>query len=306
MNVYEGFRRKIAGPTVPLPIFFRADLSIDHAGIERYIAWLLEAGITNMCLTYGYSQIGSVSPTEVLDVTRTIANIVGDRAAFISCTSGVSAVESITVVQQMQKVGAHAAFVMPNLMSQAGPAYRDLLCYVAGATELAILFVSYPAPNVPGTPNLSVDDYKLLLEHDNIVGLKEDYNDVAYRMELIRNFGDRLCIIGGGVLRNYLFFHHYPQQGELAGMFNAGRALRFLKLLDEDRLNEALEFMERQARAIQDAPADLDWLARNQVRMQVMGFAETWQMRPPLASATEEQAQDLIVRMRQYPDVFEL
>ncbi len=80
MSAYDYFRRKIAGPMAPLPIFYKDDLGIDYDGIGKYTAWLVDGGIRNMCLTYSYSRIAFVTQAELIEVTRTIARVVGDRA----------------------------------------------------------------------------------------------------------------------------------------------------------------------------------------------------------------------------------
>lgn len=304
VSAFQDFRRKIGGPTVPLPILFREDLSIDHAGIERYVTWILDAGMTNTCLTHAYSQIGHVTEVELIEVTRTIANVIGDQAVFIACTHLDSTASTVALLQQIQKLGAHAAFVMPESDGWTGGQYRRHLRSVASETDLPVLFVSNISPTAPGTPNLEMTDYEMVIEQENIVGLKEDFNSIPYRMDLIRKFGDRLCVIGGGVQRNYMFFHRHPQQGELFGQFSPSSALGLVKLLDEQRMYDAMELMDRREVALQKSLVGLDWMARNQVFMHHMGFAESWKLRPPLVSATEEQAREMIARLRECSDVF--
>ena len=306
MSVYDDLRRKIAGPMAPLPIFYKDDLGIDYDGIGKYTAWLVDSGIRNMCLTYSYSRIAFVTQAELIEVTRTIARVVGDRAVLVGCTRMESAEEAIESVRQIHEAGAHAAFVMPQMEWLSGTLCRNFLRHVAAATDVPLLFVSLPTPGDPGKPNLSADDYEVLLEHENIVGVKEDFNDIPYRMALIRRYGQRLCIIGGGVLRNYLFVHRYPQQGELAGHFSPRAAGRFVQLLDEGCLDEAITLIEQRDVAVNDFPQGLDWQSKNQVYMKGLGFAESVRMRPPLVAATGDQVRDVIKRMRKYPTVFEM
>ena len=307
MSMYDDFRRKIHGPTVPLPIFFNRDLSIDYAGIEKYIAWILDEGVTNTCLTYGYSQLGCISREELIELTRVMANAIGDRAVFIGSTRDDSALEVAADARRIQELGAHAVFVMGNMISQGGADYRRVLDYVARQTDLPILFFVYPAHHDLRTPNVGKADLDLLLqEHANIVGLKDDFRNVAYRKRLIRDYGDRLCVIGGGLEREYLFFHRHPGQGELDGMFNPATALRFLEVLDDGRLNEALDMIDEQERAYAACPATLHMLARNQVIMHKMGFAATCQTRPPIVSATEEQASQVAEWAAQFPEIYKL
>ena len=303
MNVYEQFRRKITGATVCLPILFRNDLSVDHAGIEKYLEWILDAGMTNMCLTYGYSQVGFVSADELMDITRTIANVVGDRATFITCTTGTAPVETVATLRQMQELGAGAAFVMPNQHGRGS--FRDYLHFVAGETDLPLVFADDPAPYKLHTPTVSVADCQLLVERESIVGLKDDTSILGFRDEVIRTFGERFCIIGAGSRRDYFSYHRYPQQSNLDGFFGPRGALRFLSMLDEGRLAEAMESIQQSEAAYRDRPADLEGLAINQVHMYALGFAETWRVRPPMVSATEEHVRQITEAMHRYPDIFE-
>ncbi len=306
MTIYEEFRQQISGAVVCLPILFRDDLSVDYAGIEEYTAWVLEKGLTQTCLTYGYSLVGFVTPEELMEITRVITGVVGDRGIFISCTLGNSAMETVKAVNEMQEVGVDAAFVMPNIHYHGG-GYPAFLHYVAGQTELPLLFTNDPDFHIPLAPNVSVDDCESLLEHENIVGLKDDTRIAGFRMELIRRFGDRLCIIGPGTRRDYLFYHYYPQQANLDGYFSPTETMRFLGLLDEQKLSEALKLVERQEAAFREIHSipDLEGLAANWVCLHTMGFGESWRVRPPIVSATEQQAREVSAVVSRYPDIFE-
>ncbi|MEW6752066.1 MAG: dihydrodipicolinate synthase family protein [Candidatus Latescibacterota bacterium] len=305
MSAYDELRRRIAGPTVPLPMFYTVDGSVDYPAIERYVTWILDAGIRNTCLTYAYSQIGFLSADELSEVTRVVADAVGHRAVFIACTREGTAAEGVAAVRELQRLGAHAAFVMPNLMTEHGVLYRDHLRCVAAQAELPLLFVSYPSPGQPGKPNLAVADFDLLLEHETIVGLKEDNNSVPYRLELVRRYGDRLCIIGGGVLRNYFHFHAHPGQGELDGMFHPARALHLADLLRGGRLQEALDLIDEQERAFADSPSSLYWLERNQAVMHVLGPAPTCTLRPPLQTPSRQHVEAVRTWVRRHPSCFQ-
>lgn len=289
---------------VPLPIFFRENLSVDHDGLARYVAWLLDAGMNNTCLTYAYSQIEHVSERELVDVTKTIADVIGDRAVFIGCTHIDTTKRTTSLLNRIKEAGAHAAFAMPELDGWSPERYSPHLAEVAASSDLPLLLVNNVSPADPASPVFSVESYSKLLKHGSIVGLKEDYNSIAYRNELIREYGDRLCIIGGGVQRNYVLFHHHPNQGELFGQFSPQSALDLMKLLDEERLRDALAFIDRRETAIRESLIGLNFIARNQAYFYKMGFVKSPKLRPPLVAATKEQADKVVSVMKGYPDVF--
>ena len=304
MNSYENLRHLIAGPTVPLPILYCDDLTIDHAGIARYVKWLLDAGMTNTCLTYVYSQIEYVSEDELLAVTKTIADVIGDRAVFIACTHIDTTERTSALIDEIEKLGAHAVFAMPEPDAWAAEQYSPHLSALSQTTNLPLLLVNNVSSTDPAQPIFPVPAYRELLEDDAIVGLKEDFNNIPYRLDLIREYGDRMCIVGGGVQRNYLFCHHHPGQGELFGQFSPSTALRFMKMLGDQQLREAVDFIERRDLAIRDSLCGLNFIARNQAYLHGMGFGESAKLRPPLESPTEDQIDQVIVAMKGYPDVF--
>ena len=46
--------------------------SLDHAGLAKYVAWHMENGSRNFCLTFTYSQLDFISAEEIAAVTRTV------------------------------------------------------------------------------------------------------------------------------------------------------------------------------------------------------------------------------------------
>ena len=308
MNDYAKFRQKVHGCVVPLPIVYREDLSIDHAGLERYVGWVVENGVRNLCLTFTFSQLDSVTPEEIIEVTRTVVGAAGQEAVFIPCTGGGPLTGAIDSVRQMQKIGAPAAFVhLPEWCLQSvdtGDLYVNYIHGVASQTDMPILCVALPKSWTPTVPMLTIDRLEKLAEDENFCGLKDDIYQPDYRMSIARTFGQRLCTIGGGNRLHYVLFHHLPNQSEFAGLFDPKRALGFFELLDQNRVPDALDTLEQGKDAYLSLPG-LHWMALNQVVFYAMGFAETYLIRPPLASATDAEAKAIIDNVRKYPEAYE-
>jgi dihydrodipicolinate synthase/N-acetylneuraminate lyase len=151
---------------------------------------------------------------------------------------------------------------------------------------------------------LPVRLFEALCEEEQFIGIKDDIYILDNRIELVRKFSERMGITGGGMFSHYIFFHHWPNQGEFAGIFNPQRGQRMFELLDENNYLEVLKMMETDAQSGLSLPG-IHWMARNQVVVYGMEFAETYLMRPPIASATEEQARAIIEHMRRTPTLFE-
>ena len=176
---------------------------------------------------------------------------------------------------------------------------------MAKETEIPLLAVALPVPwSAPSQTMLPVQRFEELCEDEQFIGIKDDIYILDNRMELVRKFSGRMGITGGGMFTHYIFFHHFPNQGEFAGIYNPKRGQRMFELLDENNYLEVIKMMEADGQSGLALP-DLHWMARNQVVFYGMGFAETYVMRPPIATATEAQAQAIIEHMHQTPTLFE-
>jgi len=238
----------------------------------------------------------------LIAVTETIAQTIGKRGIFIGCTIGNSTAETVTAVRQMQDKGADAVFVMPHIYGK-GPAYCDNLRHVATKTDLPLLFVNDPDYNDRTRADVDGDDLQSLADVDQIIGLKDEMRSVLHRLNFNARFGDRFCVIGPGV-RHFLVL--FPHQAELDGFFSPAEAVKFLKLIEADRLSDILASLEAWTDALRDRPEGVAGFAVNQVCLHALGFGQGWQVRPPLLPATEEQAQDIIARMRKHPHLYDL
>ena len=310
MTQYDNVHNRIHRQMVPLPILYRDDYSIDHAGLAKYVAWYLENDTKNFCLTFTFSQLDFVTPAEIVDVTRTVMEVVRDDAVFISCTGGGPLHVAIETVQAFEEAGAHGAFVhLPEHClqnpSHCGELYVEYIRAVAKETEIPLLAVALPIPGTsPPQTMLSAQRLEGLCEEEQFIGIKDDIYILANRMELVRKLSGRMGITGGGLFAHYIHFHHWPNQGEFAGIFNPKRGQRMFELLDENNYLEVLKMLEADSENY-FSPPNIHWMARNQVVVYAMDFAETYLMRPPIASATKEQAKAIIEHMHQTPTLFE-
>ena len=296
---------------VPLPILFRDDDSLDTAGLAKYVAWHIEQGTKNFCLTFTYSQLDFLSAEEIIEVTRTVTDVVKDDAIFITCTGGGPLHEAIESVKAFEKLGTHAAFVhLPEHCLQnsfqCGELYVRYIEDVAKHTSIPLLAVALGAPWVsPIQTMLTAERIGDLCAVEQFIGIKDDIYVLANRHELTRKFGRRMGITGGGIFDHYIFFHHLPNQGEFHGIYNPKRGFRMLDLLDAGDYVGVFKMMAEAATAGGGPELDLHWMARNQLAFYAMGFAETYRMRRPINSATPQQAEALIEHMRNSPMQYE-
>ena len=306
-DAYKQFRYDLAGPMVPLPLLYKDDLSVDLDALQRYVGWVLDEGVKNVCFTFTYTQLDFITTDELLELNAAVAEVVGDRGTFVSCTAGGPLKSVIPLVQQMHEAGADTIMVhQPEWVMQNGNTGDVLVNYIEATlkeTDAAILCCLLPDMSTTATPLLGIEQFERLVQHDNFVGLKDDFYRIPYRKALIDRFGDRMCIVGGGNVRQYVLFHHYRCQGEFAGMFNPARAVRIFEFLDRGNYSEAMDMIDADA-AGGWVPPGLHWLAACHAAYFAIGFAGSCQMRPPLMSASREQVAEIAAHMRKHQELY--
>ena len=306
-DAYRELRYRLAGPMAPLPVFYKEDLSIDHAAMEGYVDWLLNRGAKNLCFTFVYSQLDFITTEELREVTRTVTAVTRDRGTLVACTAGGPVHQAVQTTRDMLKAGADAVMVhQPEWIMQNGGTGSLMVHYlktVCSETDGAIMCCLLPDSGSTRTPLLDCGAFEQLIEHENFIGLKDDVYQVPCRMALTKQFGDRLAIVGGGLMRQYVLFHRFPCQGEFCGHFNPPWAARLFKLLDDNNYLEALPMIEESIEAAW-APEGVHWLAAVHARFHALGFVDSCRMRPPLQTVTAEQAEAIAEHARQHPGLF--
>ena len=311
MSHYDGIRNRIERQMVPLPILFREDHSIDHAGMAAFVEWQMENETRNFCLTFTYSQLDFITREEIVDVTRNIVSVVRDDAVFISCTGGGPLHECIETVQQIEAAGCHAAFIhLPEHCLQnsfrTGEIYVKYIRDVAKESRIPLLAVALGVPWVaPIETMLPLPRLEELCEEEQFIGIKDDIYVLDNRREISYALQGRMGVTGGGMFTHYIFFHHLPNQGEFSGIYDPRRGHRMYQLLDEGNYQEVIRMMHEQTASDGEMEDPPHWMARNQVVFYGMGFAETYLMRSPLQTATREQAEQILQHMRANPLHFE-
>ena len=80
--------------------------------------------------------------------------------------------------------------------------------------------------------------------------------------------------------------------------------MRFTRLLDDGQYLEALRIAEQWNQVQADVYGRLHPFTVNQVIMYALAMARTWKVRPPLPTATDEQARTIMTSFEKYSDVY--
>ena len=193
----DEFKRRLRGPIVSIPTPFTADSKVDHQGVRTMIRRALDHSIEIFCLTAGDSQFSFLSYEEIKELTRVVAEAVGDKGMTIAGTGPWWTDRAIDFARHAESVGVTAVMV---LLPPGGDEDGLFMHYqqIACRTRLPIvLHGNYPTPLL-----------QRLLKIDSIAALKEDVSE-HYFVETAIHFGQRLNCFSGGSYEYFVVAQPY-------------------------------------------------------------------------------------------------
>jgi 4-hydroxy-tetrahydrodipicolinate synthase len=182
---------------------FHEDESLDETGLKAYIRELAEVeGIQGVACNGHTGEIMSLSPVERAQVTRIVAEAVGQAGRRVKVISGVSAEgsrEAIDHAQAARDAGADAILLMPphhwlrfgRLPATAVGFVHD----VADAGGIEVIIHQYPAWTRAG---YTLDEMKEMVQHDRVVMIKMGTRDMSrwlYDYESLRAVAPQVSIV---------------------------------------------------------------------------------------------------------------
>lgn len=175
---------------------FDTDLAVDHGFIAGHCSWLLDSGCTGIVPLGSLGEGATLSFDEKLQVVRTCARTVGDRAPVIASISGLSTIEAVSLAKAAANEGCAGLMVLPPYVYQGD--WREMKAHVSAVIEATPLScMLYNNPVAYGTDFIPEQIQELAQEHENLEAVKESSTD-ARRVSAIRALiGDRLELCVG-------------------------------------------------------------------------------------------------------------
>lgn len=181
-------RGVIAFPVTP----FKADYSLDIAGLRSNLKGLMDYTVSAVVAAGGTGEVYSLTPAEHLEVVKATVEEVGHKVPVIAGV-GFNYEIAIALARQSQKAGADAILALPPYYPNADP--NGLLEYYAGigeATSLPLFVYSRDWVN-PGPEWVE----KLAAKVPTLTAWKDGQGDIRRYQQIINRVGDRLYWIGG-------------------------------------------------------------------------------------------------------------
>ncbi|RYG46259.1 dihydrodipicolinate synthase family protein [bacterium] len=174
---------------------FREDLSLDLDLTAAHIERLIGSGVTGLVMLGSLGENVALTLEEKREVMRMTIDVANGRVPVLSGVAELSTAAAVAWVQEVEKLGAQGAMVMPCMAFR--PDREETMAHystVATSTSLPLIVynnpISYHADIVP-------DMFAELAKYENLVAIKESSGDVRRMTDIFNVVGDRYTIFAG-------------------------------------------------------------------------------------------------------------
>jgi 4-hydroxy-tetrahydrodipicolinate synthase len=166
---------------------FKADLSVDWAGVEKLAAHLVSTGHDAIVVSGTTGEAPTTNDDEKDELIRVVKATVGSKVKVIAGAGNNETPHSVEQAIHAQKVGADGLLVVTpyyNKPPQAG--IEAHFRAIADAVDLPVMMY-----DIPGRTGIEIepDTIVKLAEHKNIVALKDAKGNVASTSWVIKRCG---------------------------------------------------------------------------------------------------------------------
>lgn len=174
---------------------FRQDLSLNLDGTATHIEVLIDSGVTGLVMLGSLGENVTLNLEEKREVMRCAISAAAGRVPVLSGVAELSTDAAVNWVQDVEKLGADGAMVMPCMAFR--PDRSETLAHyrtVARSTSLPLIVYNNPISyHADVTPEMFAE----LADQANLVAIKESSGDVRRITDIINAVGDRYLLFAG-------------------------------------------------------------------------------------------------------------
>ena len=240
----------IQGPIFPIPVPFNENETIDFSALESYCDYLVQADAKHLLVTVGTSRFNLLTRDEMLNVNRVVAKSTeGTDALAIAAGPGPcsgSLQENIEFAQKAYEYGAQGII---SIYPERWYGDDDVVKFFHDLAELSKIGVwAHAVPMRDGFGGVNAfkpfgpSIVERIIEHPNMVGIKEENGNRDIFEEILRITHNRVSVIGaGGAMRRFMRDCPLGATNYLVGIESIMPSLgiQFYNAMIENRINDA-------------------------------------------------------------------
>jgi len=174
---------------------FHEDLTLDLDATSRHIEVLIDSGVTGLVVLGSLGENVALTMEEKREVVRAAISTCAGRIPVLSGVAELSTAAGVQYVQELEKLGAQGAMVMPCMAFR--PDREETLAHfrtIARSTSLPLIVYNNP---ISYHADVDPEMFEQLSTEANLVAIKESSGDIRRITDIINAVGDRYVIFGG-------------------------------------------------------------------------------------------------------------
>lgn len=274
-----------------------SDGKVDYPSLERMLEYQISSGINALVVCGTTGEPATLDDAEHKAVIEFCVEKVNRRVPVIAGTGSNDTAYAIELSKFSQKAGADGLLLVTpyyNKCSQSGIVKHFNM--IADAVDIPCIIY-----NVPGRTGfcISLESYKALADHPNIVATKEASGNLTLMMEVLEACGDRMNMYSGDD-NNIVPLMSMGAIGVISVFSNVmpAEAVRIASLCNEGRIREAaalqlhyLKLMNAMFMQVNPIPV--------KTAMHFLGYCKN-EYRMPLCEMSDGENEKLRTVMREY------
>ncbi|MCK4925847.1 dihydrodipicolinate synthase family protein [Candidatus Aerophobetes bacterium] len=288
---------KLEGVIVPIVSPLKEDESIDEEGVEQLVNYSIDNGVTAILVlgtTGEFPVLTSANRRRIIELTL---NKVNGRVPVLVGTGSTGTKRAIENTREAAKMGAQATLLSPPYFYEM--TQRDILAhYLEVLEQVDIPIMVY---NVPFHPELEVkpETVRQLLEHPNIVGIKDSSGDFSNFLEILelKNVRGDFTVFQG-IEPQLTVSILYGSDGIIAGSVNLVPDL-IVRLYTHAKRGEMTQAMQSQRRlnSLGEIYQVGYWLSGLKTSLELKGLCSAYIGKPfpPLDHNQREKIREILV-----------
>lgn len=164
---------------------------IDVKGLEANIQFLIDEGLTSIFVACGAGEFHAINKNEYQTMVELALSVAKGKVPVYTGVGG-NISDAVELAELSETLGADGYLILPPyLIEPEQKGLYEYLSTVAGSTGLNAIV--YQRDNCV----LTLETLQRLLEHPQVVGLKDGLGNMELNIEITQTIGDRLQYLNG-------------------------------------------------------------------------------------------------------------
>ena len=280
----------IRGPVYPIPVPFKYNESVDLRALEYYCDYLVGQGACNLLLTVGTSRYNLLTRQEMMDINRCVAAFSSHEVCCIVSGPGPntgSTMENIAFAQEAEKMGADGMLCVYPERWYGDDCLKSFFTNLADHSPVDIYIHAVPMRDgFGGVTAIKLFENSVLndlLDHERIVGVKEENGKREIYEGLIAKHRQTSTIIGaGGAMRRHMGDAKLGAQCYLVGVESLRPSLgpAFFDAVHGGNIEDAEKIAKQNEDPYFPAAVEVGWHRALKGALSILGLMPSYERRP--------------------------